>query len=179
MNERIITKSIEVEGRKFLVTKYTAMDGLKIAKLLITKLLPTFQDFLPALKQLKTNGGSETDAESTDTAKTEVERVVSDLIDNLSLETIANALDKDSEADFDYIVKKSLQCVSEQLKAGNAPVIDRNGNYGILDIEYDPLLVMRLTCEAVMWGCSGFFDGDRLASVMKPLSSSLQPNQSI
>ncbi|MFV0240192.1 MAG: phage tail assembly chaperone [Lacrimispora sphenoides] len=171
MNERIITKSIEVEGRKFLVTKYTAMDGLKIAKLLIAKLLPTFQDFLPALKQLKT------DAENTDTAKTEVERVVSDLVDNLSLETIANALDKVSEADFDYIVKKSLQCVSEQLKAGNAPVIDRNGNYGVLDIEYDPLLVMRLTCEAVMWGCSSFFDGDRLASVLKPLSSSLQPNQ--
>lgn len=164
MNERTIIKSVEVEGRKFLVSKYTAMDGLKIAKLLIAKLLPTFQDFLPALKQLK---GSETNTE----------RVVSDLVENLSLETISNALDKVSEADFDYIVKKSLQCVSESLPGGNAPVIDGNGNYGILDIEYDPLLVMRLTCEAVMWGCSSFFDGDRLASVMKPLSSSLQPNQ--
>lgn len=164
MNERTITKSIDVEGRKFLVTKYTAMDGLKIAKLLIAKLLPAFQDFLPALKQVK---GS----------KTNTEDVLSGLIDNLSLETISNALDKVSEADFDYIVKKSLQCISEQLPGGNAPVIDGNGNYGILDIEYDPLLVMRLTYEAVMWGCSNFFDGDRLASVMKPLSSSFQPNQ--
>jgi hypothetical protein len=99
--------------------------------------------------------------------------------ENISLDTIGDVLGKVSESDLEYIIRKSLQNVEEQLKAGSAPVMDANGHYGVLDIEYDPLLVMRLTCEAVMFGCADFFDGNRLASVMKPLFSSLQPNPQI
>jgi len=160
MESRVITKDIEVEGRKFTVTKYTAMDGLKIAKLLLAKVIPAFQSFLPLIRQ---SGGMD----------------LENIADNLSLDTIADALDKVSEADFDYIVKKSLMSVEEQLKAGGAAVMYANGSYGVLDIEYDPLLALRLTCEAVKWGCSGFFDGNRLTSVMKPLFGGLTPNPQI
>jgi hypothetical protein len=159
--QRDVTKTIEVEGRKFTVTKYTAMDGLKIAKLLLAKAIPAFQSFLPLIKQ---NGKADADG------------VMDSLLENLSLDTIADALDKVLESDFDYIVNKSLRSVEEQLKAGNTAVMNADGSYGVLDIEYDPLLVLRLTCEAVMWGCSGFFDGKRLTSVMKPLFTFSQPN---
>jgi hypothetical protein len=167
MNAREKSKNIEVEGRKFTITKYTAMDGLKIAKLLLAKVIPAFQDFLPLVKKM--NSGGKIDAEES----------MASIVENLSLDTIADALDKVSEADFDYIVKKSLQCAEEKLKAGSQVVMYENGIYGIEDIEYDPLLVLRLTCEAVVFGCGGFFDVNRLTSVMKPLFSSLQPNPQI
>lgn len=163
MESRVVTKNIEIEGRKFCVRKYTAMDGLKIAKLLMAKILPVFQDFVPLIKSM-VNKGKKSDEIS-----------VEEAVDNISLDTIAAALDKVSTEDFDYIVAKSLQSVSEVLPAGNAPVMYENGVYGVEDVEYDALLVLRLTCEAVLWGCGGFFDGDRLNSVMKPLFGGQKP----
>ena len=96
-------------------------------------------------------------------------KMISEVIDNFSLDTVASALDKISGEDFDYIVTKSLQSISEVLPAGEAPVMYSNGGYGVEGIEYDPILVLRLTCEAVMWSCGDFFDGNRLSSVMSPL----------
>lgn len=173
MESRVITKNVEIEGRQFVVKKYTAMDGLKIAKLILAKILPAFQDFVHLAKDLKgksnaktplsVEGGKEKNDESD-------EITASKIIDNLSLDTIAAALDRISGDDLDYIIKKSLQCVEECLPAGNNPVMYDNGVfYGIADIEYDPLMVMRLTCEAVMWSCGSFFDENRLNSVMRPL----------
>jgi hypothetical protein len=158
--ERTITKTIEVEGRRFVVTKYTAIDGFNIAKLLLAKIMPAFQSFLPLLKQGFANADNLSDA----------------IMENLSLDEIGGILAKMSESESKYVITKSLQRVEEQLKAGGAPVMDANGAYGVLDIEYDILLVLRLTCEAVLFGCSDFLDGNRLISVMKPLSSSLRLN---
>ncbi len=166
MMSRVVTKTIEVEDRKFVVKKYSAMDGLKIAKLLLAKVVPIFQDFVPLIKSMIGSEGeqSEIGAES--------------VIENLSLDTIAAALDKISEADFDYIVTKSLQSTYEVLPAGEAPVMYSNGGFGVENVEYDAILTLRLTCEAVMWGCGDFFDGNRLTSVMKPLfSGSKQSHQ--
>ncbi len=179
MEARVITKNVEIEGRRFVVKKYTAMDGLKIAKLILAKILPAFQDFVHLAKDLKRNtaktplpmgGGEEMNDESN-------EITASEIIDNLSLDTIAAALDKITGDDLDYIIKKSLQSVEECLPAGNNPVMYDNGFYGVADIEYDPLMVMRLTCEAVMWSCGSFFDGNRLNSVMKPLFTGSQQSR--
>lgn len=156
MMSRVVTKTIEVEDRKFIVKKYTAMDGLKIAKLLLAKVIPMFQDLVPLIKSMI---GSKDDREIN----------VESAVENLSLDTIAAALDKITGADFDYIVTKSLQAVSEILPAGDAPVMYENGTFGVENVEYDVILTLRLTCEAVMWGCGDFFDDDRLGSVMKPL----------
>lgn len=162
MEARIVTKYIEVDGRKFCVKKYTAMTGLKVAKLLAAKIIPIFQDFVPLIKSVmkKENNGNSSAEE---------------MIENISMDTIAAALDKISEADFDYIVSKSLQSITEVLPAGEAPVMYENGTFGVENIEFDPVLVLRLTCEAVMWSCGDFFDGDRLGSVMKPLFNGSKP----
>ncbi len=158
---RPITKSIEVEGRKFSVKKYTAMDGLKIAKLFAAKILPVFQNFMPLVA----------DAQK---GSVNANHILTHLGDYLSMETIAETLDKASPADFDYIMQKSLQNVFEILPAGDAQVLNSDGTYGVLDMEHDTVLVLRLVCEAVMWGAGDFFDGSRLISVMSPLFSSLR-----
>lgn len=168
MEARVITKNIEVEGRKFVVKKYTARDGLKVAKLILAKIVPIFQDFIPLVKKMINNNKSPLrfSDKSNDNKESEM---ISEVIDNFSLDTIASALDKISEEDFDFIVTKSLQSISEVLPAGEAPVMYSNGVYGVENIEYDTVLVLRLTCEAVMWSCGDFFDGNRLTSVMSPL----------
>lgn len=170
MEARVVTKNIEVEGRKFVVKKYTAMDGLKVAKLILAKVIPIFQDFIPLLTKM-TDSRKQPLALNKDGTDTPANGNISasELVDNISLDTIGLALEKISEEDFDYIVTKSLQNISEVLPAGEAPVMYSNGTYGVEGIEYDPILVLRLTCEAVMWSCGDFFDGSRLTSVMSPL----------
>lgn len=168
MEARVVTKNIEVEGRKFVVKKYTARDGLKVAKLILAKVIPIFQDFIPLIKKMTDSRKSPLMLNNDKSDKKESE-IISEVIDNFSLDTIASALDKISGEDFDYIVTKSLQSISEVLPAGEAPVMYSNGEYGVENIEYDPILVLRLTCEAVMWSCGDFFDGNRLTSVMSPL----------
>lgn len=166
MEARVITKNIEVDGRRFIVKKYTAMDGLKIAKLIMAKILPIFQDFIPLVQKMQTKRPDDKKEAETEAVSDEM---LSEITENLSLDTIAAALEKISDQDFDYIMKKSLQSISEVLPAGEEPVMHGNGSYGVEGIEYDPIIVLRLTCEAVMWGCGDFFDGNRLGSVMKPL----------
>lgn len=173
MESRVITKNINVDGRQFVVKKYTAMTGLKIAKLVMAKVLPVFQDFIPLVKNLQAEnskpklGKREIEAETEDT---EVDsKMFAEVVDNISLDTIAAALEKVSDRDFDYITAKSLQTITEVLPAGEQPVMYSNGTFGVEDIEYDAIFVLRLTCEAVMWGCGDFFDGNRWDSVMKPL----------
>ena len=161
---RTISKTIEVEERTFVVKKYPAMDGLKIAKVLVAKILPVFQTFMPLIKESQKGGVS-------------AEKVLSNLGDYLSLDSIAATLDKIAPADFDYIMQQSLMNTFEKLQGGDAQVLNDDGTYGVIDVEHDPLLVLRLTCEAVMWGIGGFFDGKRLASIMSPLSSSLPRQQ--
>lgn len=179
MNARVIEKNIQVDDRRFCVRKYTAMDGIKIAKLVLAKILPAFQDFMSLAKDLVGKNKPVTDNDDSEsTESTESTNIsVSEIIDNLSLDTIAAALDKISGDDLDYIIKKSLQSVEECLPAGNAPIMYSNGTFGVENVEYDPVLVLRLTCEAVMWGCGSFFDENRLTSVMKPLFNGEQQNR--
>lgn len=169
MEARIITKNIEVEGRRFVVKKYTARDGLKVAKLILAKIIPIFQDFVPLIKKMTDSKKSPIKLQTSGNDTNASSEMVSEVIDNFSLDTIAAALDKISEEDFDFIVTKSLKSISEVLPAGEAPVMYDNGVYGVEGIEYDTILVLRLTCEAVMWSCGDFFDGNRLGSVMSPL----------
>ena len=169
---RVITKNIDVEGRKFVVRKYTAIDGLKVVKTLTAKILPVFQSFMPLVNEAQKGSVN-------------ADHILSNLGSYLSMDTISQTLDKVAPGDLDFIMQKSLMCVFEVLPAGDmaiggvngTPVLNADGTYGVVDVEYDPLLVLRLVCEAVLWGIGDFFDGKRLISIMSPLSSTLQRNQ--
>ncbi len=153
-----------VSCRRFRVKKYPALDGLKIAKVFVAKILPVFQSFIPLVSEAQKG-------------RANAEYILSNLGQFLTLDGIAETMDKITPEDLDYIMQKSLQNVSEMLPAGDAPVMSPDGTYGVMDVEYDAVLVLRLVCEAVMWGVGDFFDGNRLASVLSPLTSSLSRNR--
>ena len=191
MNARIITKFIDIEEReyldpvdeeletdnpeepayrvistrKFAIKKYIPLDGFIILKTFTAKILPAFQSFMPIIGEVQKLG------------KSDIATVIDIMGNYISLDSIAATLDKVSPDDLGYIFKKSLQTVYEILPAGEAQVLNDDGTYGVLDVEHDMLLTLRLVCEAVMWGISDFFDVRRLTSIMSPLFSSLPRNR--
>jgi len=158
-------KIVEIEGRTFQIGKFSAVTGLIVAKMFVAKIIPVFQSFMPIISAA---------IKGEENAK---EDIISELDKYLDFEGIAKALDMVSPEDLTYIMQKSMMCCAEVLPAGLAPWMNPNGTYGVPNVEFDVLLSLRLVCEAVILGCGGFFDGDRLASIMSPLSSLLQLNQ--
>ncbi len=153
-----------VSERRFIIQKYAALDGVKIVKVFAAKILPVFQSFVPLIS----NAAKEDTEEGVN-----ANQILSNLAHYLSLDAIAATLDKVSPDDLDYIMKMSLRNVFEVLPAGDAQVMNPDGTFGVMDIEYDPMLMLRLVCETVLWGIGDFFDGGRWRSIMSPLSSSL------
>lgn len=167
MEARVIEKIIEVEGRRFIIRKYDALTGLKVSKMFLSKVLPMFQSFIPMLTEL---------LKKKDSAKLDTKETMDKVLDNfesyLDFDKISQAFDLITGDDLDYIMKSSLMCCFESLGAGLAQVMLRDGTYGVENVEYDPVLVMRLVCESVKWSLGDFFTGNRLASIMSPLSNS-------
>jgi hypothetical protein len=153
-----------ISSRKFIVKKPNSFDGFILAKTLAAKLLPMFQSFVPLIGEAKKSGAT-------------AEAVLENLGNYLSLDSIASALDKLSPADAKYVMRMSLRNVYEVLPAGEAQVYKSDGTFGVLDVEYDFILTMRLVCEFILWACGDFFDVSRLGSIMSPLSSSLRQQQ--
>ena len=139
-------KEIEVEGRRFILGKMNPLQGSYIAFKLVGKLLPI-------MKNLPEN---------------DEELNLTELA--CSLETLFDMPQKD----FEFIQKSALTCVSEQLPAGNTPVIDRAGNFGVLDV--DTPLIMNLTVQSLMFNMSGFFNEGILGSLAEKMPASSQQN---
>lgn len=156
-----IQKYIEIENRKFCVSKYPAKDGLKTARLIIAKLLPVFESFLSpkAIAELR----------SMDLSGEELQ---TELFKYLNIENITKALELISDDDFDVLVNRALRNTSEALPAGNAKILNENGAYGVEGIEYDYILTLRLVAESLIWSIGGFFDVSRLTSIMKEIKLS-------
>jgi hypothetical protein len=153
-----------ISSRKFIVKKPNSFDGFILAKTLAAKLLPMFQSFMPLIGEAKKSGAT-------------AETVLENLGNYLSLDSIASAIDKLSPADAKYVMQMSLQNAYEVLPAGEAQVYKGDGTFGVLDVEYDFILSLRLVCEFILWACGDFFDVSRLGSIMSPLSSSLRQLQ--
>lgn len=156
-------KIINVEDRKFRISKYDAFTAVKMAKLLVAKLLPAFNSVTDVIFQ-----GSDGDTQFNPETMAEF----------LDFEQISRALDLVSDEDLDRIFNASLNVIEEELPAGFTKVRNNNGSYAVPGLEHDPVLMMRLIVEAVMWGVSGFFDANRLTSTLAPIWNSFQPKQS-
>jgi hypothetical protein len=153
-----------ISSRKFIVKKPNSFDGFILVKTLTAKLLPIAQVFMPLLAESQKNGATWGD-------------VLKNLEDHSLFNSVASALDKLSPADIKYIMQMSLQNVYEVLPAGEAQVYKSDGTFGVLDVEYDFILTMRLVCEFIAWALGDFFDESRLGSFMSLLSSSLRQLQ--
>jgi len=159
------SKSIEIDGRQFQVNKFTATTGIKIAKTLASKIIPVFDSFFPMIQQAMSGSDFTRD------------ELMANLDTLLDFDGISKALDMVSEKDLDYIMNTSLTYCYEVLPAGNAQVRNEDGTYGVQDIEYDAILVLRLVVEAIKVGVGDFFDGNRLTSTLGPMVSLLSPSQ--
>lgn len=141
-------KSIEIDGERYSVKKFTAIQGLQIAKLIISKM----SALLPYI-----DGSDEVPAEAIGHALTAIGRM--------------------SDEDVESLVKKCLRCCYKQFPAGPQAVIDKMGNYGVDGIEFDLVKTCRLCIEAIKWGTADFF-GEKGATLIQEVVPSLsQQNQ--
>ena len=145
------TKSIEVNGRTFILKKMDARTGSYMLFKLM-KLLP------PILENI------------------DIDKLDNDNFDfkSLNLSEALKPIFDLPEEEFRYIQDNCLKSVDELLAAGAQPVIQKNGEWGINDIAYDIGLVMNLTIQSLIFNVQGFFLGMNFSSVMKNLNLSPQ-----
>lgn len=146
------TKTIEVNGRTFILKKMDARTGSYMLFKLM-KLLP------PILENI------------------DIDKLDTDNFDfkSLNLSEALKPIFDLPEEEFRYIQDNCLKSVDELLAAGAQPVIQKNGEWGINDIAYDMGLVMNLTIQSLIFNVQGFFAGMNFSSAMKNLNLS-QPN---
>ena len=166
-------KTVEINGRIFVIQKFSSMLGLKVTKVLVSKVLPVFGGFAPLLEKLTGTAGQSDDFGGGSTEDT----IVKNLKEILSPDGITKALDSIAGDDLDYIIRSALTHCAEQLAEGLCPVMRENGTFGIADVQYSLPMTMRLTCEAVLWGLGDFFDAKNLVSLLSPLGSSWRSMQ--
>lgn len=149
------TKSIEVNGRTFILKKMDARTGSYMLFKLM-KLLPPILEHLDLDKLTDDNFS------------------IKDL-NNINLTEALEPIFDLPEKEFRYIQDNCLKVVDELLNAGPQAVIQKNGEWGIGGIEYDMGLVMNLTIQSLIFNIMGFFEGMPFNSMMKNLNLS-QPN---
>ena len=148
MDNSSIFKTVVIDDETYVIRKFDARTGLKIARLLLAKATP----LMPLL--------DETDTKK---AAAKAKKMASD---DKIYEVIGKMMSELSDEDVDNLVDKCLRVVSKQMPAGLQPIIDATGHYGVEGIEYDLKLTLRLAYEAVVWGASDFFDGKGLAGLL-------------
>lgn len=148
-------KDIEIDDRKFRLNKLNARTGTFML-LKITKILP------PILENL--------DFDKLDTENLNLK--------DLNLTKILSPIFDMDEKEFTYIQDNCLKTVEELLPAGPQPILNDNGQWGVINIEFDMALVMNLTLQSLWFNLQGFFKGMPFSSIMSKLSS-YQPNMKI
>ncbi|KIN80938.1 phage tail assembly chaperone [Clostridium botulinum] len=148
----VLYEEIEINGRKFRLNKLDARTGSYML-FKFTKIIT------PILKGLKIENINDIgDIKISDLNFTEVAASIFDL----------------PEEEFRYIQDNCLRVVEEILPAGPAKVLDKYGNFGVMDIEFDTALLMNLTIQSLVFNVKGFFAGSPLTSIMEILTTSLQ-----
>ena len=144
------TKTIEVNGRTFILKKMDARTG----SYMLFKLMKLLSPILESI---------------------DIDKLDTDNFDFKNLSEVLKPIFDLPEEEFRYIQDNCLKSVDELLAAGAQPVIQKNGEWGINDIAYDMGLVMNLTIQSLIFNVQGFFAGMNFSSAMKNLNLS-QPN---
>jgi hypothetical protein len=153
-----------ISSREFGLEKLDAKASLKVSKLLIAKILPMLDTFMPAVFGTVMNAFSLAKLGEVDNLE--------DMLSAINLESVSRSLDLIDDNDLDKIIDISLRHCYEKLPAGAVKVLNSNGTFGVADIEYDMILVIRLTAEVLLWSVGGFFDASRWISMLGPLAAS-------
>ena len=140
-------KVVDIDGEQFSIQKFTAITGLQIAKMVISR----FSILLPYIDN-------------------------SEGVPPEALLGMVDAIGRLTDEDVENLVKKCLKCCFKQYPAGPQPVIDKMGNYGVEGVEYDIVKTVRLCIEAIKWGTADFF-GEKGLTLLREVQPSSQQSQ--
>ncbi|MEK8128662.1 phage tail assembly chaperone [Paenibacillus filicis] len=149
-------KDVPINGRNFRIKKFDARTGSFMLLKVTGLLAPLFKN-LDIAKIINATEEKEDGEEAFN---------VTDIISKFNISGIMAELGNLSEEDFDYVQEKSLRVCSELLPAGEAPVLRKNGTFGVEDLADDTITVMALTAHALIFNLKGFFSGSPLASLL-------------
>ena len=137
-------KTVEIQGRKFTIRTFDAFTGAYIAFTLMEKMMPMGME-----------------EKVTKTLQAEGKNPEFMLPQSRALMT---------KGEFNSFIRDCLTVVSEQLAGRDAPILNKNGSWGVADIENNTMLLILLVINALTFNIADFFTGDGL----KDLQSSLQ-----
>ena len=132
MDERKIEEVVEIQGRKFVIRMFPADEGLAVLKELITRAIP-FNLF----SGLGFGG-----------------QKLSDVIGAFGIDNSKSQMTVDEFATFE---KRLLRCVKARLKDGDESILSEEGQFQVVNIEYNLTLVLKLLVEVVRVNYSDFF----------------------
>jgi hypothetical protein len=136
-------KTVEIQGRKFTIRAFDAFTGAYIAFELMEKMMPMGMEEKVA-KMLQAEGKSP----------------------ELMLPQSRALMTK---GEFNSFIRDCLSVVSEQLAGREAPVLNKNGSWGVQDIENNTMLLLLLVINALAFNVADFFTGDGLKDLMSSL----------
>lgn len=141
---RVTEKFVELQGRKFKIKAFDAFTGAYIAFTLFEKMLPagTEEKVLATLQAEGTNP----------------EML---LPQGRALMT---------KGEFFAFMRDCLSVVTEELKGRSAPVLNKNGSWGVDDLENNTMLVLLLVINVLAFNASDFFTGGGLKDLQASLS---------
>lgn len=144
---------IQIGNDDYQVRKFNSMTGLRIARLVIAKLMP----IVPALGG---GGGGDNDGA---------------ISIDIALDKLGEALSNITDTELENLSIDCLKHCSKKLGSGYVPILDEKGRYRIPEAEYDAPLTLRLMLEAIKYGAMDFFDGSNpaLAGLANSITSLL------
>lgn len=153
-----VTHEIDGEEATFQIHKMNALEGSFMIKFVAEKLIPLVDGFQTMFEE------SDEDATVEEVAKKRTENI---------MDIVPKALASISEEELIGFEKKCLRHVEMLMGAGWQKVMIDN-DFGVEEVEYDPLLALMLCFDVVQFNFSGFFGGKGLSSLLNPQSSSKQ-----
>lgn len=152
-------KSLVIGDNTYIIKKMNALEGAHFAVFATSKLVPL-------VGGIRSIMGALTGVDDTvDTVDTDAEVILSD-----ALGPIASALGSMKKEDTDTLIQTCMRHASVVLAAGEQPIMDSNGNWGVQDpdIEYNLPLCIQICVEVVRFNLDGFFGEGGLTSLFAP-----------
>ncbi len=148
--ERQTEKIVEIQGRKFKIKAFDAFTGGYIAFTVMQKMLPMGVEE-KVLSTFQAEGGSP------------------DMV-------MPQGRALMTKGEFFAFLRDCLSVVSEVLKGRDAPVLNKNGSWGVDGLENNTMLVMLLAINALTFNVHDFFTGGGLQDLANSVRDLMPSN---
>lgn len=138
-----LLKAVEIDGERYIAKKLGVFDSFPIAMIIMRKLPALFELVSPMLDNKESSLSQGDTADSIDMM--EQINLLSDCIGSLG------------EEEARKIIETSLKHISKCLPAGDIPVMNKNGTFGVEGFEYDMKKTLWAVKEVLLFNLTGFF----------------------